>query len=42
MNYLFYQTNYDDYLTGSSFTYSYKSMKGVSCFADSGNTVTTA
>ena len=42
MNYLLYQTNYDDYLTGSSFTYTYKDMKGVVCFADTGTSVTGA
>lgn len=42
MKYLLYQTNYDDYLSGSSFTYTYKAMKGVTCFADSGTAVTSA
>ena len=37
--YLLYQTNYEAYLTGSSFTYAYKSMKGIVCFADSGTSV---
>ena len=40
MNYLLYQTNYDDFLIGSTFTYTYKEMKGVVCFADTGTTVT--
>ena len=42
MKYLLYQTNYDDYLTGSTFAYTYKDMKGVVCFADSGTAVTSA
>jgi hypothetical protein len=42
MGYLLYQTNYDDYLLGSSFTYTYKDMKGLVCFADISNTVTSA
>ncbi len=34
ISYLLYQTNYDDFLTGSLFTYTYKNMKGVTCFLD--------
>lgn len=38
MNYLFYFTNYDQYLTGISFSYKYKRMSGVVCTLD--NSVT--
>ncbi len=34
MSYLLYSTNYNLYLTGSTFTYQYKNMKGVVCFTD--------
>jgi hypothetical protein len=34
VKYLYYTTNYAAYLTGSTFTYSYKSMKGVVCHCD--------
>ena len=40
MTYLLYQTNYDAFLTGSTFTYTYKSMRGLVCFADTGTSVT--
>jgi hypothetical protein len=38
MNYLFYYTNYDLYLTGITFAFKYKRMSGVVCTID--NTVT--
>lgn len=37
LGYLLYSTNYDAYLTGSTFTYTYKDMKGVICYADTGS-----
>lgn len=37
LNYLLYSTNYDSYLTGSTFTYMYKNMNGVICYADTGS-----
>lgn len=40
MNYLYYITNYQAYLTGSTFTYSYKSMKGIVCNCDTAGTIT--
>jgi hypothetical protein len=42
LNYLLYSTNYDSYLTGSTFTYKYKDMKGVVCFTDTGNSISSA
>jgi hypothetical protein len=42
LSYLIYDTNYESFLTGSSFTYEYKDMKGVVCFTDSGNSVSAA
>ena len=38
--YLFYTTNYAAYLTGSAFTYSYKSMKGIVCHTDTSGSIT--
>jgi len=34
MNYLYYKTNYALYLTGSTFSYSYKKMNGIVCPLD--------
>jgi len=34
LKYLHYTTNYASYLLGSTFTYSYKSMKGIVCHCD--------
>ncbi len=34
MKYLFYFTNYELYLTGTSFAYKYKKMSGVVCTLD--------
>ena len=42
LSYLLYQTNYEDFLTGSTFTYSYKLMRGVVCFADTGASTSSA
>lgn len=42
LNYLLYSTNYDLYLTGATFSYKYKDMKGVVCFTDSGNSISGA
>jgi hypothetical protein len=42
LSYLLYSTNYDLFLTGSAFTYTYKNMKGVVCFTDTGNSVSGA
>jgi hypothetical protein len=48
LSYLYYSTNYDAFLTGSTFTYGFKNMKGVVCPADtasvsaSGKTLTIA
>lgn len=43
MNYLYYYTNYNAYLTGTTFAYSYKKMNGIICPTDlSVTTVTTA
>ena len=42
LSYLLYQTNYASFLTGSTFTYTYKYMRGVVCFADTANAVSTA
>ena len=39
LSYLFYTTNYAAYLTGSTFTYSYKEMKGVVCHCDLGGSI---
>lgn len=40
MQYLYYTTNYAAYLTGSTFAYNYKCMKGVVCTCDLGGAVT--
>jgi hypothetical protein len=40
MRYLYYTTNYAAYLTGSTFAYNYKCMKGVVCTCDLGGAVT--
>lgn len=42
LDYLLYETNYEDFLTGSTFAYTYKYMRGVACFADTGNAVSSA
>lgn len=42
MSYLLYSTNYDLYLTGSTFTYTYKNMKGIACFCDTGTSTSSA
>jgi hypothetical protein len=42
LNYLLYSTNYAAYLTGSSFVYQYKNMKGVICYTDTGNSIASA
>ena len=42
LSYVLYQTNYAAFLTGTAFTYSYKRMKGVTCFADSAGASTAA
>ncbi len=34
MKYLYYYTNYNLYLTGTVFSYSYKTMNGIVCPAD--------
>jgi hypothetical protein len=34
MKYLYYYTNYNLYLTGSTFSNSYKTMNGIVCTAD--------
>lgn len=34
LKYLYYTTNYAAYLLGSTFTFSYKSMKGIVCHCD--------
>jgi len=39
LKYLFYTTNYAAYLTGSTFTYSYKFMTGIVCSCDSKGTI---
>ena len=40
LSYLYYTTNYAAYLTGSTFTYNFKSMKGVVCHCDLGGAIT--
>lgn len=40
MTYLYYTTNYNAYLTGSTFAYSYKSMKGIVCNCDTSGAIT--
>ena len=40
LTYLFYTTNYAAYLTGSTFVYSYKEMKGIVCHCDLGGAIT--
>lgn len=40
MSYLFYTTNYAAYLLGSTFAYSYKSMKGIVCHTDVSGAIT--
>lgn len=42
MRYLFYKTNYDAYLSGSTFTSSYKYMSGIVCHCDTAGTITNA
>lgn len=42
LNYLLYSTNYAAYLTGSTFAYKYKDMKGVACFTDTAVSVSAA
>ncbi len=43
MNYVYYNTNYNEYLTGSTFSYKYKRMNGIICPTDTSATgVTTA
>ena len=37
LRYVYYYTNYDAYLTGSNFAFSYKHMSGIVCFADTSN-----
>ena len=39
-SYLYYTTNYAAYLLGSSFTYSYKIMKGIVCSCDTSGSIT--
>lgn len=41
MRYLYYTTNYADFLTGSTFAYNYKCIKGVVCSCDLLGSVTT-
>lgn len=42
LSYLLYSTNYQQFLAGNAFTYTYKNMKGVVCFTDTGNSVSSA
>jgi hypothetical protein len=42
MTYLYYYTNYADYLNSIAFAYKYKNMKGILCLTDTGNSVTAA
>lgn len=42
LSYLLYSTNYQLFLAGNAFTYTYKNMKGVVCFADTANSVSAA
>jgi hypothetical protein len=37
MSYLYYYTNYADYLNSIAFAYSYKNMKGILCLTDTAN-----
>jgi hypothetical protein len=40
LKYLYYTTNYAAYLLGSTFTFSYKSMKGIVCHCDVSGSIT--
>ena len=40
MSYLYYTTNYAAYLTGSTFAFNYKAMKGIVCSTDVSGAIT--
>lgn len=42
LQYLYYYTNYDAYLTGTTFSYSYKQQKGFVCFSDTSSVAATS
>ena len=39
---MYYYTNYDAFLTGATFTSSYKNMRGIICFADTAGVTMTS